>query len=263
MTIEELIRLANKQEAVTNLIEKRALRGLSVLTKRLLKEVNDKVLKLLELDSNGKIKRNTKNRALLSRLKNILESASFVKVEDIINDGSGLQIKATSQYFKAFVKAADDLELMRQNAIYKLMKDPAKIGVNKHFRQDILDKIQKGIGYKDLIKGLTSPTSGSKQVIFDSLHQRERIITKDMGDYVGLKHYIYTGGLVDRSREFCVHRNRKVFTTKEINGWESLTWEGKSSPYDPFIDVGGYRCRHRLMPISKEMYARYKGRVIP
>ena len=84
-----------------------------------------------------------------------------------------------------------------------------------------------------------------------------------MGDYVGLSHYLYTGGIIDNSREFCRERNRKVFTTKQVLSWENLTWQGKSSPYDPWTDCGGFRCRHRLMPISKEMYDRYKNRLIP
>ena len=263
MTISELIRLANKQEAATNVIEERALKQLDRISKKLVREIETKVLKQLEVDDNGKVKRNTKNRALMARLKKILASVDFTSIERTFQNGINTVVNSTANYFKAFVKASDDLEYMRQQAIFKLMKQPFNPAVNKNFRQDILDKISKGIGFKELIKTLPSPTSAAKQLVFDSLHQRERIITKDMGDYLKLKHYIYTGGIIDNSRQFCRERNRRVFTTKEIMNWENLTWQGKSSPYEPFRDCGGFRCRHRLMPISKEMYGRYKGRKIP
>ena len=263
MTISELIRLANKQEAATNVIEERALKQLDRISKKLIREIEKKVLRQLELDDNGKVKRNTKNRALMARLKKILASVDFTSIERTFQNGINTVVNSTANYFKAFVKASDDLEYMRQQAIFKLMKQPFNPAVNKNFRQDILDKISKGIGFKELIKTLPSPTSAAKQLVFDSLHQRERIITKDMGDYIKLSHYLYTGGIIDNSREFCRERNRKVFTKKEVLNWSNLTWQGKSTPYSPFVDCGGFRCRHRLMPISKEMYDRYKNRLIP
>ena len=55
----------------------------------------------------------------------------------------------------------------------------------------------------------------------------------------------------------------KYLQKKEVLNWSNLTWQGKSTPYSPFVDCGGFRCRHRLMPISKEMYDRYKNRLIP
>ena len=77
MTISELIRLANKQEAATSVIEERALKQLDRISKKLVREIETKVLKQLEVDDNGKVKRNTKNRALMARLKKILASVDF------------------------------------------------------------------------------------------------------------------------------------------------------------------------------------------
>ena len=117
MTISELIRLANKQEAATNVIEERALKQLDRISKKLVREIETKVLKQLEVDDNGKVKRNTKNRALMARLKKILASVDFTSIERTFQNGINTVVNSTANYFKAFVKASDDLEYMRQQAI--------------------------------------------------------------------------------------------------------------------------------------------------
>lgn len=70
---------------------------------------------------------------------------------------------------------------------------------------------------------------------------------------LGLNFAIYQGGVIGTSREFCKERNNKVFSKTEIQSWANLDFQGKSDPYDPFTDCGGYNCRHQLDWISDEL----------
>jgi hypothetical protein len=95
--------------------------------------------------------------------------------------------------------------------------------------------------------------------VFDVYQQNDRLINKQIAEENGLKHYRYSAGTVESSREFCINRVGQVFTDKEIRSWSSFDWQGKSTPYDPFVDVGGYNCMHVLDPISQELYEESKG----
>lgn len=88
---------------------------------------------------------------------------------------------------------------------------------------------------------------------YDIYSQYQRVGANELRKEIGLKHAVYEGGLIETSRDFCKERNRKVFTEEEIAAFSSLDWEGKNEPYDPFYDLGGYNCRHRLRWISEEL----------
>jgi len=64
----------------------------------------------------------------------------------------------------------------------------------------------------------------------------------------GVERFVYRGGLVAGSREFCRSHNNKTYTEGEIRQiWSSQTWGGKR-PGDPFVTRGGYNCRHYWVP---------------
>ena len=49
-----------------------------------------------------------------------------------------------------------------------------------------------------------------------------------MGESLGIKKYLYAGGLINDSRPFCVARDGKVFTREEVRSWGRLgDWRGK------------------------------------
>lgn len=98
-----------------------------------------------------------------------------------------------------------------------------------------------------------------RTALLDVYQQNDRIVVKNIADDVGIKHYIYQGGLMTTSRPFCVARNNRAYTSQEIESWRNIDFQGKSTPYDPFIDAGGYNCRHTLDPISEELYDEIKG----
>jgi hypothetical protein len=154
-------------------------------------------------------------------------------------------------------------------------------------------------GMKDFVlgdkKAATQPTKETVRVInhsggaveaalntktFDSFQQYDRTLQKSIATDLGLKYAIYQGGLIKTSRDFCIERNDRVFTSEEIElfgtkddrygGYTNKAtgdFDGKDDPYNPFISLGGFGCRHSLDFLSLELgeilYKEQNNRAVP
>lgn len=116
-------------------------------------------------------------------------------------------------------------------------------------------------GLKQLVLGGDKPAEGLVSQMFraagDDFNRNDRALQSISAQQLGLQAYLYQGGLIDSSRPFCKVRNGKCFTDAEIalfgtskdafggytNKKEGL-FAGKSEPYEPLVDAGGYNCRH-------------------
>ncbi len=86
----------------------------------------------------------------------------------------------------------------------------------------------------------------------DSLMQFDGQFTKYKAAEAGITSYKYTGTNIVTTRPFCRTNLNKVFSEQEaIDLWASTRWVGKSGT-DPFINRGGYRCRHSFIPYDPE-----------
>ena len=74
---------------------------------------------------------------------------------------------------------------------------------------------------------------------------------KFRADEVGLTSYIYYGTIIRDSRDFCVEHVNKIFTEEEARELWQRDWQGKSGS-DPFLDRGGYNCRHHWQPVNPD-----------
>lgn len=62
----------------------------------------------------------------------------------------------------------------------------------------------------------------------------------------GYDKFLYVGGLVDDSREFCIERAGHEFTYDQGKSWDDMWWKGKIEGVPFFVQVGGYGCGHYL-----------------
>lgn len=71
---------------------------------------------------------------------------------------------------------------------------------------------------------------------------------------LGFNEFRYEGGLIQDSRPFCVERNGNTYTTEQVKSWADLPqWRGRmpgTTKETIFFYLGGYRCRHWLVPIK-------------
>ncbi len=106
---------------------------------------------------------------------------------------------------------------------------------------------------------------------YDDLNRADRVLQGMAADRLGLKAYIYQGGLIKSSRPFCVVRNGKCFADFEVAAFGTKAdkfggytnkadglFSGKSEPYEPLADAGGYNCRHGLHAVPNVVALRMR-----
>lgn len=98
---------------------------------------------------------------------------------------------------------------------------------------------------KDIAAGSTGLVSNIETEINTGLSAFNRSVTLKKADDVGIELFVYAGRLIKTSRDFCIARAGKVFTRAQIKRWDN----GQGLPAD--IYLGGYNCRHQLIPISQ------------
>jgi hypothetical protein len=144
-------------------------------------------------------------------------------------------------------------------------------------------------GFTDLLKGVPREIEkdGEKVIIregrlekeykryaYDLYQQYDRSYNGSVADQLGLNYFLYQGGLIGDSRDFCVCHNNKVWSREEAETWRDWTPSQGVYPagykikqkniyavpsylgypgYQPLVDFGGYRCRHSIGYISDEL----------
>ena len=68
----------------------------------------------------------------------------------------------------------------------------------------------------------------------------------------GYTHFVYTGGLIEKSRAFCRERDGNTYSIEEGQSWNNLDWNGKIEGVDFFVQIAGHNCRHHLQFIKQE-----------
>jgi len=91
----------------------------------------------------------------------------------------------------------------------------------------------------------------SSQIVQDALMGFDGQFAKYRADELGLTSYVYYGSIIRDSRDFCVEHANQVFTEEEARALWQQDWQGKSGS-DPFLDRGGYNCRHHWQPINPD-----------
>lgn len=142
--------------------------------------------------------------------------------------------------------------------------------ISRTVKQTVLSAVLNGTKLTDLAKSLNETITGTPQknglienhfktYIYDTYSQFDAETGNQFAVQLDLNYAAYAGGLVDASRPFCVARNGKSFTREEIQafgtprdkfgGYTNKSkgeFAGKSNPYVPERDRGGYNCGHIL-----------------
>lgn len=106
----------------------------------------------------------------------------------------------------------------------------------------------------------------------DMFIQYDRAYSDGIAKEFEMNYFVYAGGLIETSRDFCIEMNDRVFNINEVEYWKTWTPEQRTrdfmpkqkclscvpsyidfDDYDPLIDMGGYNCRHSKMYISDKM----------
>ncbi len=145
--------------------------------------------------------------------------------------------------------------------------------INNTIRDSAIRNIQGGNSVREFTAELEESILTNKdglgilnrnrnQIISDRYAQYDRAESKSFADELGMQAFIYSGGKVSDTRDFCCRRNGVIFTKEEAKVWSSMNWQGKNRGYVPLIDMGGYNCRHSPQWISNRVAMRRRKDLI-
>lgn len=241
-----------------------------------------RILKDLELDPEGYIRQSADNRKILKEAQK-----SFDKIIDQSGYSNAIEdhLKAipkidslNQQYFKSiaegfslnknFIKSLQTQSIQTVNSY--LLQDGLAAQVKIPLNEILNQNVNAGGQYSGMLKQLQTFINGnsgldgrllsySRNFLKDSLFQYSRSFQQSVTADLKLEFYLYSGFLIDRSREFCIERAGKYYHQKEIEGWASLSWKGKSNlttESSIFILAGGYACNHSIVPVHRSSVPR-------
>jgi hypothetical protein len=233
-------------------------------------------LKDVALDPQGYIEQSAANRKVLSDATDIIDQA--------FGDGSRYQSAVEGQlsiiggiddinqaYFEtissAFVPNRVFINNLRNNIVADLETTLLNDGIQAAVKNPLINILNRNISvggsYSGFLQELKTYITGTEGVearllkytrtyLSDALFQYARAYQESVTADLGLDWYVYTGGIIHDSREFCRDRNGGYFHRKEIESWADLEWQGKNSATTKssiFILLGGWACRHSLIPV--------------
>ncbi len=271
-------------DKVTKAIEDRFGKLSDELVRRLLNDFID------SLDRDGDVIRNTaanlRKIALIDKVYNdLMNNNAGQIVRDIYNSSLKLT-EFNTDYFEQF-STSESKYALTVKKVRSIIDD--RLGVGEKYKLkpggylDSLIKdrtvatqiknlsyaeVLKGSGFKNFKTGLQNFIKGDPQRLgafdqhyrtyaYDIYTKIDRTESTLMAKDLDLKYFIFSGGIIDTSRDFCKKRNGKVFTMQEAEQWVNDPWiqsmlkRGSITSYDPITDMGGFNCRHLARFISK------------
>jgi hypothetical protein len=195
-----------------------------------------------------------------------------------------------SRFDKVVLSAAKKMDLrigveggkmVRGGFLESVVKDPT---LSTEIKKFMSKTITGQSDTKDFISGLSSLVNGKdgpgtmekqyQRLAYDLYQQYDAAYNSSLSDEFGMNYFIYQGGLITDSRDFCAAHNNKVFHRSETEDWYNWTpsqgeypagYQVKSKNiyevpsyidypgYQPLIDRGGYNCRHMIGWISDNL----------
>lgn len=282
--------------------EQALLKQATGLQSALLERIVDDFISKLDVE-NGYIKNTRANKNRIAALNRIFEkfnNGDFVKVVQSMVEGfkeiHGLNIRYFSQinakkvtdiqalvfdrmksnfgiegrkltpggFLDSFIKDPKLLEQVKQTTFRAITSDNITM-------KDYRESIKRIIVGNDKIEG--GFERHFKTFATDAYSLFDRSSNYEFATTLGMGFAIYAGGLIETSRPFCIVRNNKVFTIKEIKkfGTSKDTYGGysdketgefagkwKNRVYDPVTDCGCHNCKHTWNWISEALAKRMR-----
>lgn len=222
------------------------------------------------------------NMATLVEIQNalptLIQGAGFVTVVgDLINKIAEALTKVEEYFTKTFFdfpqkgleitntyRAA--LETVRRSLLGEGLQQIYVSDIVKTLQFHVYSKSRKADFREALRKVLGEngqPMKYFKTYTSDALYQYSRAYTNEVTKALDAQYFYYMGTRIKTTREFCNARFGKVFKKSEVQAWAKQEWQGKipgTNAQNITIYVGGYNCRHRLLPISEEVYKSFQSR---
>lgn len=267
------------------------------LSVRLFDMVFEKYLKKLD-QADGKLVYNDKNINLVKGLQKIyntfLLDYNIPVIKGFVTDLQGIT-PLNEQYFKGLRK--DGIKAVTKRVAGVVDKrlgvdangKPVKNGFVDKFINDktLVKKIQKQttqaivnkMGFQEFRQNLKTsieghpgqPMSGGLQqyyrnYAYDTFLKVDRLNQDLYASDLGLRYFIWSGGIINTSRPICIYCNNKIVDSEKFKELEYSDLKEKYTPgldetWVPLDDLGQYGCRHRkdyiLNSVAEQLSARW------
>lgn len=210
--------------------------------------------------------------AITEQIKDVLTGAEYEKAVGELMQEFDTQAAINYRYFEAIdprfeipAIANNIIRAKKNEAILSLLNSTDQYLTNP-MRQALSNSVLAGGSRSDLLETFRELIEGdpekvgrleraTRQVVSDTFALSDRAVTNAVAEQLGLKFYLYTGGLLKTTRPFCKARNGKFFKKSEVESWGSLQpWDGwmeGTNEKTIFQTAGGYNCQHSILPVSE------------
>lgn len=235
------------------------------------------ILKFIETDADGNILQNAGNRAILRAGQNQFDKTiqnsgyqdaveNHLKVIPKIDDLNAAYFESVSSAFKPnriFIKQLQSSTIETVNTA--ILQDGLASQIKGPLNQILSQNVNSGGSFSGFLKQIETFVKGndnldgrllsySKGLLRDTLFSYARSYQQSVVADLKLVWYLYAGGLMDKSRPFCIERAGKYFHENEIKAWASLSWSGKNNlttESSIFVFAGGHSCNHQLIAVHE------------
>jgi hypothetical protein len=253
----------------------------------------------LKLDSKGNIKNTIDNYRILSqlrtRLKNVIFDKDFTKAsKDLIKSFDEINT-VTKDYFSSFATSPSStteeiLNIIRQDSINRTALSLSEQGIDINIISKVQSMLQSNItsggsyadfqmSMKDYIVGNENNLGAFQRyantIVVDSINTYSRTYMNVIAEDLGLVWYMYSGSLLETSREWCKHMVKKKYIHKSeldtvlhgnIDGVDICSKEipcnsktklpngmkADTNTNNVLNYAGGWNCGHKFFAIAKE-----------
>ena len=256
-----------------------------------------------ELDQkNGIVLETEKNYQLISRLdklyKDFEKQTSATVLKEVNNTFSNIRSKDYDfltiplggdlpEKFREIAKEAAEItdlrfglkggKFVRGGYLETLLKEMNSLSLKRLLSKMVTSQVNMSAFIKYIssyFKSREGFETKFRWFAFDLYQQYDATYNSRLADKLNLTNFIYQGGLIDDSRDFCACHDGKVWNIEDTKKW--ATWRPSDCDgypkgyvqkqkndeipsylgypgYDPLIDRGGYNCRHQLNYITDEL----------
>ncbi len=256
-------RISTSSSELTKIMLKQFVNKLNTQQGRIISEFNKQTLTLFN-EAFKRYQNTTKNNlvnSIIEDIDNILEDNHKFYRSTVEKAVDKSDIK---KLINRRLGINDNGSLVREGYMNGLLDDTAiRSEIQKHvfreiFKQSGFESFKESL--KILIEGETEKfglfQKHYKTFSYDAYAQLNSFTSATYAQKLGLSHFIYNGGLIKTSREFCKKRNAEVFSTQEAEKWKddpTLEAIDNRETYNWLIDRGGYNCRHTIDFIADEV----------
>jgi len=291
--IERVRKATREADKLLNDRQRQRLKALNDVEKALFASVWEQMMRELSEDG-GRI---TSKKGFVSLAKAIDKVFDSIEAEHLggLVTGTAADMKevleASTEQFRPLARGKDVASI--RDSVQATMRKRLGIDeewkpIRKGYLDDLVsnraarDEVKKlvakgvagGIPMRKLEKALKVQIQGTKNTagvlekniggfVLDAYQVADRVASNEFAKRLGLRYFIYSGGLIETSRPFCRKRNNKVFTTEEAErDWPKDSTlprtkaekeaGGPPDDYSPLEDCGRWNCRHRIMYIDEQ-----------